>query len=137
MCVGSTSSALIPAAGLLGARNGSTSTRLEPSDSSKVACPMKRISMLSPPSAVIQVPLEEVHRLAPRRVRVLRVVRAQAIVVGEERVPGTLVELERRLRSGLLKLGLERPGVVHRDEVVVRPEVAEHRRVQLREVGLA
>src|SRR3954454_9955585 len=109
MCVGSTSSAPAPATGLFGARNGSTSTRLEPSDSSKVACPMKRISMLGPPSAVVQVALEEVHGPAPRLVRVLLVGRPQAIVIGEERVPGALVELERRLRPGVLKLGLERP----------------------------
>ena len=41
--VGSTSSALTPAAGLLGARNGSMSTFASPSVSSKVACPMNLI----------------------------------------------------------------------------------------------
>src|SRR5688500_6032161 len=46
MCVASTSSALTGAVGLLGARNGSTSTRALPSESSKVAWPRKRISMV-------------------------------------------------------------------------------------------
>ena len=66
---------------------------------------------------------EELDRAVPRRLRVLGVVGAHPVVVGEERVAGSLVEVEDRLGAGLVELVLQRLRVVGWDEVVVLTEM--------------
>src|SRR6266511_5530638 len=92
------------------------------------------------PSCLVpaQVGLEEVHRAPPRCPGMALVVGAETVGVIEERVPGALVVLACGLRPGLVELGLERFGVLDRDEVVGGPEMAlDGLAVELREVGLA
>src|SRR5215211_4913530 len=85
-----------------------------------------------------QVLLEEVDGPTPRGLGVLLVVGAQSVGVVEERVTGALVEVELDVVIGRrVDLLLEPLGVVDRDEVVGGAEVADHRRVQVREVRLA
>src|SRR4051812_8521584 len=57
MCVGSTSSGPTAATGLP-PRNGSISTRVSPSVSSKQACPRKRMSIGPPRSVVVEFACE-------------------------------------------------------------------------------
>src|SRR5919108_5635775 len=89
-------------------------------------------------AAAAQVLLEEVDRPLPGVAGVALVVGAEPVVVAEERVAGTLVEDELDLGPRVFPdLLLELLGIVDGDEVVRGAEVAQHRRIELREVGLS